>query len=78
MSFEKRLRSLERIAAFATLNAPEVDYKSLLIARVEAVAARAEAAGLIPEYSGVDFEEDLRQTKEAIQEWLRREYGNLD
>jgi hypothetical protein len=78
LSLSKRLTALEKIAAYASIHVPATDYKVELIARIEAVVARAEAAGEMPPRSELDYAEDVRQLKETLREHLRRKLGELE
>ena len=64
MSLSKRLTALEKIAAYAAIHVPATDYKAKLITRIEAIAARAEAAGEMPKACAT--EEDVRRIKETL------------
>ena len=72
MSFEKRLQGLERIAVFATLNAPpDFDAKAEVIKRINRMAERIEYWGDTPP---VD-KGDPQQWVEYFREWVRSKYG---
>jgi hypothetical protein len=72
VSFEKRLRALERITAFrAAMTPPDFDAKAEVIKRINRMAERIEYWGDTPP---VD-KGDPQQWVEYFREWVRSKYG---
>lgn len=79
MSLESEIAKMEKLIG-ATGDyggqSPAEDPRKLLIERINQIAARAEVCGEMPEHSELNHEEAVRQTKEILQEYLRRKYDN--
>jgi hypothetical protein len=74
LSLNRRLSALEKLAAYAAIQAPAIDYKALLIAKVAAVAERAGRTNEMQFSSAEEYEQCVRQTTEYLQQHLRRNH----
>lgn len=69
MNFERRIRALEyTVALGAVLRAPDYDPRSELIKRINQVAARAQALGVMPPTDEVGQARFVA----SFQDWARR------
>jgi hypothetical protein len=70
MNLSKRLTALEKKAAYVDMYAPEIDPRKELIARINAIAARVEACGEMPECPESECKVSALEAAEILKEYI--------